>query len=118
MAREIILDAVAMVPEVSLERKPQVFLTEFADSSVNFRVHFFSDLTDQHSRFAVKSKVMFAIWDALKEADIGIPFPQRDIYIKEMPTGNSQEAEMMTTEQKVDNGSRQESTNTGEIGNG
>jgi small-conductance mechanosensitive channel len=33
----------------------------------------------------VKSKVMFAIWDALQEADIGIPFPQRDIYIKELP---------------------------------
>lgn len=87
-AKKVILEAVAMVPEVSLERKPRVFLTEFADSSVNFRVHFFSDLTDQHSRLAVKSKVMFAIWDALQDADIGIPFPQRDIYIKEMPNDN------------------------------
>ncbi len=94
-AKKVIFDAVAMVPEVSLEKRPQVFLTEFADSSVNFRVHFFSDLTDQHARFSVKSKVMFAIWDALKEADIGIPFPQRDIYIKEMPAGNNQEAEMI-----------------------
>ncbi len=99
MAKKVILEAVAMVPEVSLEKKPQVFLTEFADSSVNFRVHFFSDLTDQHARFTVKSKVMFAIWDALKEADIGIPFPQRDIYIKEMPAENNQGAEMIGGEQ-------------------
>ncbi len=88
-AGEVILDAVLMVPEVSLERKPKIFLSEFADSSINFRVDFFSELDDQHSRLEVKSKVMFAIWDALQEADIGIPFPQRDIYIKEMPMGNS-----------------------------
>ena len=100
LAKKVILEAVAMVPEVSLEKKPQVFLTEFADSSVNFRVHFFSDLTDQHARFTVKSKVMFAIWDALKEADIGIPFPQRDIYIKEMPAENNQGAEMVAGEAK------------------
>lgn len=100
LAKKVILEAVAMVPEVSLERKPRVFLTEFANSSVNFRVHFFSDLTGQHSRFSAKSKVMFAIWDALKEADIGIPFPQRDIYIKEMPPGNNQEAEMIAGEHK------------------
>ncbi len=98
LAKKVILEAVAMVPEVSLERKPRVFLTEFADSSVNFRVHFYSDLTDQHSRLSVKSKVMFAIWDALKEADIGIPFPQRDIYIKEMLAGNNKETEMVAGE--------------------
>lgn len=43
---------------------------------------------------------MFAIWDALKEADIGIPFPQRDIYIKEIPPGNNQEAEIIAGEHK------------------
>ncbi len=84
-AREVILEAVSMVPEVSLERKPGIYLTEFANSSVNFQVDFFSKLDNQHSRLKIKSKVMFAIWDALKEADIGIPFPQRDIHIKEMP---------------------------------
>jgi len=51
---------------------------------VDFRVEFYTDV-GQFSRLEVKSKVMFAIWDALQEADIGIPFPQRDIYIKELP---------------------------------
>lgn len=88
-AREVIFDAVSMVPEVSLQRKPRVYLIEFADSSVNFRVHFYSEIDSQHSRLNVKSKVMFAIWDALKEADIDIPFPQQDIYIKEIPAGNT-----------------------------
>ncbi len=84
-AQGIIMDAVSMVPEVSLQKKPKVYLTEFADSSVNFRVDFYSELDTQHSKMEVKSSVMFAIWDALKDADIGIPFPQQDIYIKEIP---------------------------------
>ncbi len=45
---------------------------------------FFSELDNQHVRLAVKSNVMFAIRDVLQDADIGIPFPQGDIYIKEM----------------------------------
>lgn len=91
LAKNVILEAVSMVPEVSLERPPKVFLTEFANSSVNFQVAFYSQITGQHSRFETKSKVMFAIWDGLKEADIGIPFPQQDIYIKELPTGVAQD---------------------------
>ncbi len=86
-ARDVILDAVSMVPEVLLDPAPHVFLTEFGDSSVNFRVEFFSETDGQTTRLAVKSSVMFAIWDALKDADIGIPFPQQDIYIKELPAG-------------------------------
>ncbi len=100
-ARDVIYDAVCLVPEVSLDKEPRVYLTEFADSSVNFRVEFYSDLSSQHGRRAVKSKVMFAIWDALKDADIGIPFPQRDIYIKELPIGNTEQAAIFA-EQKED----------------
>ncbi len=86
-AREVLLDAVSMVPEVSLDPAPRVYLTEFGSSSVNFRVEFFSESDGQAGQLSVKSQVMFAIWDALKDADIGIPFPQQDIYIKELPSG-------------------------------
>lgn len=91
-AKKIILDAVSMVPEVSLQKKPKIYLVEFADSSVNFRIDFYSELDSQHGRLGVKSSVMFAIWDALKDADIGIPFPQQDIYIKELPRKTPQNA--------------------------
>ncbi len=88
-AKTVIEEAVTMQPEVSLEPKPLVLLTEFATSSVNFRVQYYMDVM-VFSRLEVKSQVMFAIWDALKEAGIGIPFPQHDIYIKELPTNDSQ----------------------------
>lgn len=84
-ARDVIMDAVSMVPEVSLDPPPRVFLTGFGNSSVDFRVEFFSESDGQAGQLAVKSSVMFAIWDALKDADIDIPFPQQDIYIKEVP---------------------------------
>ena len=102
-AREVIFDTVSMVPEVSLERKPRVYLIDFADSSVNFRVDFFSEIKEQHSRLEIKSKVMFAIWDALKDADIGIPFPQQDIYIKEIPIGNALKTSTAEDEVACDN---------------
>ncbi len=85
LAQKIIQEAVTMTPSVYLERPPQVLLTEFANSSVNFRIQFYSDVESQTSRLQVKSDVMFAIWDALRDAGIGIPFPQQDIYIKELP---------------------------------
>jgi potassium efflux system protein len=83
-AQRIILDAVTMQPEVSLTPNPQVWLDDFAASSVNFRVQYYTDVLC-FSRLEIRSKVLFAIWDALHEAGISIPFPQQDIYIKEMP---------------------------------
>lgn len=84
VAQKVIEEAVTMQPEVLLDPVPRVWLSEFGASSVDFRVLYHVNVR-LFSRFEVKSKVMFAIWDALKEADIGIPFPQQDIYIKELP---------------------------------
>ena len=84
-AQKVIEEAVSMQPAVSLERPPRILLTAFGDSSVNFRIEFFAVVERQSARLKIKSEVMFAIWDALQEAGIGIPFPQQDIYIKEMP---------------------------------
>lgn len=83
-AQAVIEEAVTMQPEVSLDPPPRIWLHEFGASSVDFRVHYYLDVK-QFSRLEVKSKVLFAIWDALKEAGISIPYPQQDIYIKEMP---------------------------------
>ncbi len=60
-------------------------LQEFGDSSVNFTVEFWVEgINDGENRFI--SEIMFLIWDALKENNIEIPFPQRDIHIKSQPS--------------------------------
>ncbi len=61
--------------------EPKCCLTEFGDSSINFRIYFWLENISSGLIFA-KSDVMFAIWDKLKENNIEIPFPQRDINFK------------------------------------
>ncbi|WP_417451090.1 mechanosensitive ion channel family protein [Kordiimonas sp.] len=62
--------------------QPQCFLRSFGDSSVNFLLTFWID--DVHSgRWRAQSDVMFAVWNNLKDAGIEIPFPQRDLHIKD-----------------------------------
>jgi len=55
-------------------------LTEFGDSSVNFRLLFWVEDV-RKGRLQPRSDVMFSIWNKFKEHNIQIPFPQRDIHI-------------------------------------
>ena len=75
-------EAVSAVDRVDNTRHPPVcWLTEFGDSSLNFKLRFWiSDPQDGLTN--VKGKVMIALWDAFKEAGIGIPFPHREVIMK------------------------------------
>ena len=59
-----------------------VRLKNFGDSSVDIQVVLFATV-DAHYSFAAQAKE--AIYNAFAENGIEIPFPQNDIYIKEMP---------------------------------
>jgi small-conductance mechanosensitive channel len=60
--------------------KPDCELRKFGDSGVEFAVEFWvSGLDDGKNKFS--SDVLFLIWDVLKENNIKIPFPQRDVHI-------------------------------------
>jgi potassium efflux system protein len=63
---------------------PVALLWEFADSAVNFRIHYFIDVS-KDSLFKIRGEVLFAIWDNFKKEGIAIPYPQRDLYIKAWP---------------------------------
>ena len=83
-ARDVILDVLRGHPAVETTPAPNVWLKEFAGSSVDFHAQYFTDVA-RHSRLDIKSSVLFGIWDGLKAAGIKIPYPQQDIYIKAMP---------------------------------
>ena len=55
-------------------------LTEFGDSSINLMVRVWCNGKDM---IPVRSAVVLAIDEALKEAGIEIPFPQRDLHVRE-----------------------------------
>lgn len=60
---------------------PDVELENFGDSGIEFIVEFWVNGIDD-GKFKYRSKVRFAVWNALKDAGIEIPFPQRVVHIK------------------------------------
>jgi potassium efflux system protein len=65
-----------------------VFLNEFNSSSIDFRLLFWSDINNW---LVAKSEVILSVDTAFREQGIQIPFPQQDIYIKEIPKKDSDE---------------------------
>jgi small-conductance mechanosensitive channel len=61
------------------ERPPAAFFLGFGESALNFELHFWS--ADQKTWFQLKSEVATAVAKALREANIIIPFPQRDLHV-------------------------------------
>ena len=77
----VIEAAVSRHPSVLQEpEKPDCELRGFGDSGINFAVEFWVDgLDDGPNKFS--SDVLFLVWDALKNENITIPFPQREVRV-------------------------------------
>ncbi len=84
---EVLKTAAREHPEVLRYPEPQVIFLEFGPSSLNFRLMFWTATFDDF--FRVRSEMNVAVNEALKEAGITIPFPQRDLHVKGLPTGLS-----------------------------
>lgn len=67
--------------EVVKNPEPFVFFNDFGDSQLTFGLYFFSRSV-MRIEF-VKSDLRFAIDQAFRDNGVTIPFPQRDIWIKE-----------------------------------
>lgn len=78
----IAIEAAGSVGRVdAARRQPVCWLTEFGDSSLNFKLRFW--ISDpQQGLTNIRGKVLLALWDAFKENGIGIPYPHRELVIK------------------------------------
>lgn len=78
----ILENALADQPAVDTRIKPLIGILEFGDSSVNLQVRFWAR-TDEvmAARFAINKRV----WDVLKQHNVEIPVPQREIKILDKP---------------------------------
>lgn len=92
VVRKAVLEAADRVPHTLAENDrygPQVWLTEFGDSSINFALVVWLKPEAVKRPGAVKAAFMWEIHTSLEEYDIEIPFPQRDLHVKswtaEMP---------------------------------
>jgi small-conductance mechanosensitive channel len=68
---------------VSKEQAPVVRFVGFGDSSINFELLIWINVRTTPVR-RVRSELYFAIFEALAQAGIEIPFPQRDIHVRSM----------------------------------
>ncbi|RWM08681.1 MAG: mechanosensitive ion channel [Mesorhizobium sp.] len=84
---ELAIEAAISVGRVEADRRPVCWLTGFGDSSLNFVLRFW--IRDpQQGLTNVRGKVLLALWDTFKENGIGIPYPHREVIVREAgPTG-------------------------------
>ena len=59
---------------------PQVLFSELGESSLDFRLLFWTESIGEWLR--IQSEVTFKAFDKLKENGIEIPFPQRELHLK------------------------------------
>ena len=78
--REILLDVAENHPMVLADPKPQVFFLAFGDSSLNFEMRVI--LRDVSWIIVTQSEMHFEIDRRFREAGIEIPFPQRDLWLR------------------------------------
>ena len=75
------IEAAESVERVSKVKKPVCWLTEFGDSSLNFKARFW--ISDpQNGLTNIRGMVMLALWDAFEANDIAIPYPHREIIMQ------------------------------------
>lgn len=82
--REAVLKAADQVSYTLNDDKhtPTVWMTGFGDSSLDFVLGVWVDATAVKRPTQVSSDYLWAIDDALREAGVEIPFPQRDLHVR------------------------------------
>lgn len=83
LVEEVLLKSLSGQGGVQRIPSPSVELMNYGDSSVDFRLFFFS--TEFFSIQKIKSDIRKQIFKNLRKSNIEIPFPQRDLWFKNMP---------------------------------
>ena len=83
--RELAVEAAKRANRVLASPTPVCHLTGFGDSAVNLLLRFW--IQDPANGVTnIKGAVLLGLWDAFKERGIEIPFPQRDVRIRDLPS--------------------------------
>ncbi len=80
--RELLLSIVHDHPKVKKSPAPVVLFMNFNESGLEFALRFFCMTED---RTNLTSELRYTVVEKFREAGLEIPYPKRDIYIKEQP---------------------------------
>lgn len=82
MIQQLILDVLAIIPEIVAEPPAQVFLKKIDEALIEFEVRYFINV-QTYNRVEIRSKVLFAITAQFKAAGIKAPIEPLTIEFKE-----------------------------------
>ncbi len=85
VVREILLKCARDHPLIVSYPESFVVWQDYGASSLDFELRAY--LADISKGLTVRTELRFAIFKALNEAGIEIPFPQRDVHVKSLPDG-------------------------------
>jgi potassium efflux system protein len=74
VVQQLIIDVLEIIPEVLPNPPVQVFLKQIDDALIDFEVRYFVNI-QTHTRFEIRSKVLFAIMAQFKAAGVQAPIP-------------------------------------------
>jgi small-conductance mechanosensitive channel len=89
LAERLILEEARKLPRMLDQRSPEVWLHSFADSSIMFEVQLWIE-DPEEGLGNLRSDLLKAVWRCFKAQGIQVPFPQRDLYIKQWPSSPSE----------------------------
>ncbi len=84
LVKRILLEVVDALPRILKNPAPTCPITGFGDNSVNFEIRIWIE-DPANGITNVSSLVYEGVWDAFKKHNIEIPFPQRDVHIRNVP---------------------------------
>ncbi len=86
--RKVAIEATKSVDRVLSFKAPVCHIVGFGDSSVDYILRFW--ITDPTAGLTnIRGNVYLALWDAFKQHDISIPFPQREVRLLGEEAGNA-----------------------------
>jgi len=80
VVRSALIDAAKEHREVLAEPTPRVFFKGFGDNSLNFELLIW--IAEPRQQFRIKSDIYFRIEAMLRDRNVEIPFPQRDLHVR------------------------------------
>lgn len=90
LVRQLAIEAAQATPRVLEAPPPLCHVTEFGDNGINLVLRFWIE-DPANGVTNVKGDVFLALWDRFVEHHIEVPFPQRDIHIRDLPAAALQQ---------------------------
>jgi small-conductance mechanosensitive channel len=90
----LLLDVAKANPKVIDDPEPVAFFINFGDSSLDFKLRVWFDADSSTNAFTIHSDIAVAVQQALEDAGIGVPFPQRDLHLISVPDHTASDLSM------------------------